>query len=271
MTSRMDTLTVRARHLTRLAALGLLVVAPAAFGCSASVASGAAGTTSTGPSSSSSSSRSSAPLAAIEEPGARNANLAGARCKSGAPCVCRQRVGGDKAENPPPDEAHKRFEIRLAGVGGGAVFDSPTLGHFAAGSDEACFYIDVLPGTTSDVVFTAVEGKKEGGVGPVLDIAEYGPKGPWWYDVLNVHCEGPEGRCNRDAADAWSGVAKGRKRGRADPCGSSVISHLQWLTSGGNGDRELGVFQDFQVKFTMEVKRFPTRWPPHAKECVATQ
>jgi len=23
------------------------------------------------------------------------------------------------------------------------------------------------------------------------------------------------------------------------------------------------------VKFTMEVKRFPTQWPPHAKECLA--
>jgi hypothetical protein len=23
------------------------------------------------------------------------------------------------------------------------------------------------------------------------------------------------------------------------------------------------------VKFTMEVKRFPTQWPPHAKECVS--
>jgi hypothetical protein len=268
MTSSMQTPAASATtRLTRVGAPGLLGAALLAFGCSAAVASGPAGKTATGASSSSTSA--AAPLAAIEEPGARNANLAGARCKNGAPCVCRQRIGGDKAESPPPDEAHKRFEIRLAGVGGGAVFDSPTLGHLTAGSDEACFYIDVLPGTTSDVVFTAVEGKKEGGVGPVLDIAEYGPKGPWWYDVLNVHCEGPEGRCNRDAADGWSKVAKGRKRGRVDPCGSSVISHLQWLTSGGSGDRELGVFQDFQVKFTMEVKRFPTQWPPHAKECVS--
>ena len=62
---------------------------------------------------------------------------------------------------------------------------------------------------------------------------------------------------------------KGRKRGRADPCGSSVISRLVWDTSGGIGNRELGLFKDFTVKFTIEVKRFPTQWPPHAKECVA--
>ena len=46
----------------------------------------------------------------------------------------------------------------------------------------------------------------------MLDIAEYGPKGPWWYDVINVRCEGPSSKCNRDAADAWSAEAKGRKR-----------------------------------------------------------
>jgi len=226
------------------------------IGCSGSVASGSAGAPSGRPTS-----------ATLEKPGARDANLAGARCKGGAPCTCRN-PNGDVAEVPPPDEQHKRFEIRLAGVGGGATLDSPTLGHFAAGPDEACFYIDVLPGTTSDVVFTATEAQKEGGIGPVLDIAEYGPKGPWWYDVVRVRCEGPAGKCNRDAADAWSAEMKSRKRGRIDPCGSSVITRLVWDTSGGIGNRELGIFKDLTVRFTMEVKRFPTQWPPHAKECV---
>jgi hypothetical protein len=242
--------------LTRIAAPALLGAALVSAACAGSAAAGPGG--------------SSAPVAAaLEKPGARNANLAGARCKDGAPCKCRLRPGGEAAENPPPDAEHKRFEIRIAGIGGGAVLDSPTLGHFAADSDETCFYIDVLPGTTSDVAFTATEAIKEGGIGPVLEIAEYGPKGPWWYDVLSVRCPGPNGRCNRDGAEAWSAEAKGRKRGRADPCGSSVISHLVWDTSGGIGNRELGLFKDFTVKFTMEVKRFPTQFRPHAPECVA--
>ena len=75
---------------------------------------------------------------------------------------------------------------------------------------------------------------------PQLDVAEYGPKGPWWYDILSVRCSGPGDRCNREAADAWSAEAKTRKRGRIEPCGSTVISHLRWDTSGGTGDRELG-------------------------------
>ena len=76
------------------------------------------------------------------------------------------------------------------------------------------------------VTIECTEARKEGGIGPVLDIAEYGPKGPWWYDVITVRCEGPGGKCNRDAADAWSVEAKSRKRGRVDPCGSSVVTRL---------------------------------------------
>jgi hypothetical protein len=250
--------------LTRPAARALLAGAVVSLGCSGALAEGPHGAEAP------SARPGAAALAAAEKAGARDANLAGARCKGGAPCVCRNPAGSP-AEAPPPDEQHKRFEIRLGGIGGSAVLDSPTLGHFTAGDGEACFYIDVLPGTTSDVVFTAKEGRKEGGVGPILDIAEYGPKGPWWYDVINVRCPGPNGRCNRDAAEAWSAEAKSRKRGRADACGSSVVSHLQWETSASSGNRELGIFQDFTVKFTMEVKRFATQWPPHAKECVAKQ
>ena len=246
-------------RLTRLAARALLAAVAAPLGCSGSVASGPAGAESSG--------RPTAP-AAVEKPGARDANLAGARCKGGAPCTCRNRIGA-VPEVPPPDEQHKRFEIRLAGIGGRATLDSPTLGHFASAGDEVCFTIDVLPGTTSDIVFTATEAQKEGGIAPLLDIAEYGPKGPYWYDVISVRCPGPNGKCNRDAADAWSADVKSRKRGRADPCGSSVISRLVWDTSGGVGNRELGLFKDLTVKFTFEVKRFPTQWPPHAKECVA--
>ena len=214
---------------------------------------------------------SAAPAAAAsrppEAPGARDANLAGARC-SGGHCTCRARTG-DLAESKPPDDEHKRFEIRMSAVGGGATLDSPTLGHFSADNSDTCFYVDVLAGTTSEVTFTAHAETAEGGIAPRLEISEYGPKGPWWYQILNVQCDnGPGGRCNREAADAWGAEAKTRKRGRIDPCGSAVISHLRWDTSGGTGERELGLFRDFTVQFTMEVKRFATQFHPGATECV---
>jgi hypothetical protein len=244
-----------ARLTPHLAAALLWLAAGFGAACSGTAPSGAAA--------------SAVVIAPPATPGARDANLAGARCTPGgaAPCTCRARPG-DVAEKKPPDADHKRFEIRLRAAGGSATLESPTLGRFAGGEDETCFYVDVLPGTTSDVVFTARASTAEGGVEPVLDMAEYGPKGPWWYDVLSVRCDGPGHRCNRDAADAWSAEAKTRKRGRIDPCGSTVISHLVWDTSGGTGDRELGVFRDFSVRFTMDVKRFATEFAPGATECV---
>jgi hypothetical protein len=230
-----------------------IVVSTACAGPSASSAAGASPSVAESP----------AVTAAPTEAGAR-ANLAGARCH-GAVCSCR---ADNAAENPAPDEGHKRFEIRLGAGGGPATLSSPTLGEFASGPGEACFYVDVVPGTTHEVTFLATERRHEEGVSPVLEIAEYGPKGPWWYDVIGVKCDGPGGHCNRDAADVWSAEAKTRKRGRVDPCGSSVITHLKWDTTGGTGVRELGVFADFKVTFTMEVKKFATQFAPGSTECV---
>ena len=193
-------------------------------------------------------------------------NLAGGRCHEGL-CTCRSRAG-DPAESPAPDEAHKRFEIRLGAGGGPATMTSPTLGTLASGPGESCFYVDVVPGTTHEISFVAREARTDEGVSPVFELAEYGPKGPWWYDVLAVKCAGPGGHCNRDAADERSVAAKTRKRGRIDPCGSSVITHLHWDTSGGTATREMGIFRDFTVSFTLEVKKFATQFAPGSTECV---
>jgi hypothetical protein len=195
------------------------------------------------------------------------ANLGGRRCH-GAVCTCRSRGSGDDTENPPPDPGHKRFEFRIGAAGGPATLSSPTLGDLTAGTDESCFYVDVVPGTSHAVTFLAKERRPEEGVSPELEIAEYGPKGPWWYDVLVVKCDGPGGHCNREAADAWSAQIKTRRRGRIDPCGSSVIKDLKWDTTGGTGVRELGLFADFKITFTMEVKKFPTQFQPGSTECV---
>jgi hypothetical protein len=254
------------RDLERLTPNVAAALLAAAIGCAG--CAGCAGATATSAPGEAAPTVLAAPAAA-EKPGARDANLAGGRCRRGpgAPCSCRDRHGAP-AERPPPDAEHKRFEIRLAAEGGSARLDSPTLGHFAADEAETCFYIDVIPGTTNDVVFQAREGFKGKGVGPALSIAEYGPKGPWWYDIVDVFCNGPEGKCNREAADDWGKLIKTRSRGRMDPCGSTVITRLGWDTTGGVGDPELGLFRDFKVSFTMEVKRFAPVFAPGSKECV---
>ena len=193
--------------------------------------------------------------------------LAGARCQSGH-CACRDRRAPATAETPLPAEGYKRFEIRLAGEGGSAWLQSPGIGRVEAADKETCFTVDVAAGTRYDVTFFAQEGRREGGVGPTLDIAEYGPKGPYWYEIVNVRCDGPGGKCTRDAADAWAVELRTRKRGRLDPCGSTVITGLKWETSGGASVREAGLFRDLTVTFTMEVKKFATQFAPGATECV---
>ena len=102
------------------------------------------------------------PRPRCEPPGARNANLAGARCASGVPCPCRDRPG-TRGERRRPTRSTSGSRCACRRRGGGATLDSPTLGHFAAGADEACFYIDVLPGTTSEVTSPRREAQRESG------------------------------------------------------------------------------------------------------------
>src|SRR4029079_1217174 len=73
--------------LTPIAPRALLAVTFASLGCSGSVASGHLG------------GQSAEPPKAIEKAGARDANLAGARCKGGGTCTCRNPAGA-AAEAP---------------------------------------------------------------------------------------------------------------------------------------------------------------------------
>ena len=192
---------------------------------------------------------------------------AGARCANAA-CACRQ-PGEDDAEKVPPAEGVKRFEIRMSADGGSVSLDASGLGTIAAsGPVEVCSYVDVASGSTHDLVFAAKESVAGQGVSPILSIAEYGPKGPYWYDVIDVKCDGPRHRCDRKSADAWSAAMRERKRGRVDPCGSSVVSRLRWDTSGGQSERDGGLFRDMTVSMTMEIKKFPTQFAPGSTECV---
>ena len=194
--------------------------------------------------------------------------LAGARCRGRTgSCICRG--ASDEEEAVPPAEGQKRFELRLSADAGTATFESPSLGRFtAAGGQEACFYVDVAAGSSADVAFVATADRPAAGVSPHVRLAEYGPRGPWWYDVLAIDCVGQQGRCDRQGVDTWTNrtVAQ-RQRGRLDPCGSAVISHMAWETSGGQADRDGGLYRDLTVRFSMEVKHFATQFAPGSKEC----
>ncbi len=198
-----------------------------------------------------------------------NVKLAGSRCKAGdGACSCRQP--GDDVEKEPPEEGNKRFELRMSADGGSITVASPSFGRFeSAGPLEVCFYVDVPAGTRHDLEVMSAATRAGQGVAPRVRLAEYGPKGPWWYDIATVECIGPQGRCNREAVDSWAArTAMQRKRGRLEPCGSAVVTNLKWQTSGGVGDRDGGFYRDLGVTFGFEVKKFPTQFAPGSTECV---
>ncbi len=193
--------------------------------------------------------------------------LSGSRCAGGA---CRCRTRGDDRESPPPPLGQKRFEIRLDAPAGSVTLSSPTLGRFTQdGAGETCFYIDIPAGSSHQVAIEAREPGKGEGLVTKVRIAEYGPAGPYWYEVVDVVCGMDESRCTRARAAEWGqSWLDRRKRGRLDPCGSAVITDLKWDTSGGLHARDGGFLRDLRVEFGLTVKAFETQFAPGSTECV---
>jgi hypothetical protein len=192
--------------------------------------------------------------------------LAGKRC---AYAACRCRGPHDPAENPPPPSGQKRIEIRMSATNGQVSLDSPSAGHFEqTGPEEACFYVDLEVSLIHDFHMDSREARDGSGVTPHVHIAEYGPAGPYWYDVVDIACGAGARSCDLTLARDWgqSWVAS-RKRGRLEACGSIVVSGLKWTTSGGDDAQKGGLLRDFETTFSLEVKKFATQFPPGAAEC----
>jgi hypothetical protein len=192
--------------------------------------------------------------------------LAGTRCH---PHVCKCRSTDNEVEETPPPPGQKRLEFRMSADGGDATLKSPSLGRLTtAGPQQACFYVDVEAGSKHSFTFHVTAERPERGMGPYLAVTEYGPTGPYWYKTLIVECAGANARCDRAGADAWGRGFATRKRGRLDPCGSMVVTNLNWETSGSEASRDSGFFADFTVTFDLEAKKFATQFAPGSTECV---
>lgn len=196
------------------------------------------------------------------------AQLAGARC-DGATHTCKCRADGDDAETAPPAEGQKRLEIRLSVLDGDGALESPTVGRFAAaGVKDTCYYVDLPAGSRSSWSFISHATNPGTGLSPRMSISEYGPKGPYWYEILSADCVGLAGKCDRAGSDAFRNRLKTRQRGRFDPCGSMVITGLRWDSSGGQSERDNGFYRDFLLSFDLDVKKFATQFAPNSTECI---
>jgi hypothetical protein len=192
--------------------------------------------------------------------------LVGKRCTD---MGCRCRGPRDPGEEPPPPPGKKRIEIRLSAMSGHIKLDSPSAGHFEqAGPEEACFYVDLEANLSHDFHLDSQEGRPDSGVTPHLHIAEYGPAGPYWYDILDIACGSGARVCDlpsaREWGESWMAV---RRRGRLEACGSISASGLKWTTSGGEEADRGGRLRDFEANFSLDVRTFATQFPPGAAEC----
>ena len=195
------------------------------------------------------------------------AELAGARCDTSAgTCTCREP--GQESEEAPPAEGKKRLEIRLSAHGGEATLDSDLGRLTASGAKDTCYYLDVDAGSKTHWRFDGQASDPDTGFAPRLAIWEYGAEGPFWYEVLSFDCAGVGGKCDSAGVDKWTGTLAQRKRGRMDPCGSMVVTGLEWETTGGLAHRDHGWYRDFFITFDMEAKKFMPKFAPHSTECV---
>ena len=140
-----------------VAAPALLAGAALALACSGSVASGSAGAGSSGPS-----------------PGARDREAGRARREPGRRALQGRRrpapaatADGDAGGGAAARRAAQALRDPAGGRRAAARrWIRRRWGTSPPAPTRACFYIDVLPGTTSDVTFTATEAAKEAGVAP---------------------------------------------------------------------------------------------------------
>ncbi len=157
----------------------------------------------------------------------------------------------------------------MSAANGRIALDSPSAGHFdQAGPQEACFYVDLEAGAAHDFHLDSQEEQEGGGVVPHVHIAEYGPTGPYWYDIVDISCGAGTASCDLESAREWGKRwLEHRKRGRLEACGSITVSGLKWTTSGGADAYKGGALRDFEADFSLEVRRFATEFPPGASEC----
>jgi len=192
--------------------------------------------------------------------------LVGKRCTD---ATCRCRSPQDGAEDPAPGPGKKRIEIRLSATNGRVALDSPSVGHFQQdGPQQACYYVDLDSDAIHEFHLDSREDTPGGGVVPYLHISEYGPSGPYWYEIVEIACGQGARSCDLELAREWAdGWLAKRKRGRLDPCGSMVVSGLRWTTSGGEEAHKGGLLRDFEASFSLDVKKYATQFPPGASEC----
>ncbi len=177
--------------------------------------------------------------------------LSGPLC-DGAHCKCRELNAAGDGGAGVPDDAKKRFELRLQSaqelwvkVGSDTLYKSPEQA-------ESCFYVDLAPGDNTVVL----RASNKDGVSAALAIHELGAKTKTWYETVTFNCGAP-GVCSMDELAAFKQNVEGHAHRVMDLCGSVKLKGLEWATTKGPDQEHPG---ELQLQLVLDVyKRVPTQ------------
>lgn len=201
--------------------------------------------------------------------GARPLVSTSARCPNGV-CVCRpiddygRGDAATDAEDPPPAEGMKRFELRTGRGDDIVKITVEGMGTFtkAAGPEPGCIYVDLPPGAHR-VRYHVIARQEGAGIEPRLRVSEYGAAHGRWYRTFAFRCGGGSGPCTKDdARDALAELGK-VARGVHDPCGSTKVQGMRFYSE-RPADAQVS---DFNLQFVLNVYKFAPRFPPDAESC----
>ncbi|WP_428261771.1 hypothetical protein [Haliangium sp.] len=150
------------------------------------------------------------------------ATLTGPLCMGGeTQCRCRER---GESVGQPDEDGVKRYEIRIGPVANElwVSVDDMVL-YKSAERGEECFYVDLHPGKHPVVL----RGEGERGFGARLIISEQGKQSS--YHTFTFDCGTPGHCAMTDLQDFMDSLSR-YPRGLHDPCGSTKIRQVRYLT-----------------------------------------
>ena len=182
--------------------------------------------------------------------------FAGPLC-SGDTCKCA--TGAADGGAGVPEDAKKRFEVRLNSPDELWIKVGDNQMYKDAERVEACWYVDLPTGNTQ----VELRASKEHGVAATWSVKELGTKTKSYYDTLIFSC-GTPGACSFDELDEKKAELKDPKH---DRCGSTKIKGLTWDT-GRSPDQQYP--NELLVRATLDIYKFvPDR--PHGEDCSKKQ
>jgi hypothetical protein len=176
-------------------------------------------------------------------------SLAGATCTADE-CKCRSA----EADPGVPDDARKRFEVRLKSAYELWVTLPNTVLYKSPERAETCFYVDLHPGKHP----LEMRASNPTGVSFELQLSELGTKTKSWYSTFTFKCGHP-GVCSFAELDDVKAAYANVKRNLHDACGSTKIKGVIW-DHGKQPDQQYP--SELAMRLTMDVYKFAP-WKPH--------